>query len=316
MSIVCLKAEACTCLFVNVIVVNCVFEAACCTNYRHCAVSEAHELAEAAGLKARRHKECIAGSIDLMRERFGIVDIRRNLALILISIIAEHILIASFACAKNNYLNSILAELIHNAVNKVEALLVCETGNYTDHHNVGIFIEPKLSLKSKLVLNLFISEVISIEVIFNVLVCFGIKFYIVDTVNDTGENTALCAKQRIKVFTVFGSFDLFCISITNCCNSVSINDTTLEKVNSVVCFKLIGCEIFIGKACDIAKNVLAVDTLELQVVNCHNCADTAEEQITLEAIVEIYGNKTGLPVVTVNDVGAEADNGKSAESCS
>ncbi len=36
----------------------------------------------------------------------------------------EHIFIAFFPCAKDNNLNIVLAKLIHNAVDKVKALLV------------------------------------------------------------------------------------------------------------------------------------------------------------------------------------------------
>ena len=49
-------------------------------------------------------------------------------------------------------------------------------------------------------------------------------------------------------------------------------------------------------------------------MDSHNGADTAKEEISLEAVVKVHGNKTRLPVVTMYDIGTEADNGKSAES--
>ena len=170
MSIVCCEAEACTCVVILVVVSNCILKTACFTNDRNSTVAEAHKLAETAGLKEGGHKECIAGCIDLMGERLGIVDIRANLSGVLICIVTEHILVASLTCTEYHDLNCIAADLVHNAVDKVEALLVCKTGYDTDHHNVGILVETELLLESKLILNLFTSEVISIEMVCNVLI--------------------------------------------------------------------------------------------------------------------------------------------------
>ena len=50
-------------------------------------------------------------------------------------------------------------------------------------------------------------------------------------------------------------------------------------------------------------------------MDSHDRFDSAEEQIALEAVVKVNGYKTCLPVVTVDDVGAEADHGQCAESC-
>ena len=79
----------------------------------------------------------------------------------------------------------------------------------------------------------------------------------------------------------------------------------LEKVKSAVCLKLVGGEVIVGKTCNVCEHVLTVNTLELKVMDSHDSADTAKEEVSLEAVVKVNGYKTCLPVVTVNDVRTE-----------
>ena len=47
------------------------------------AVAEGHQLAQPAGLKEGRHQKGVAGSVDFMGQRVGIIDICRYLVIVL-----------------------------------------------------------------------------------------------------------------------------------------------------------------------------------------------------------------------------------------
>ena len=55
--------------------------------------------------------------------------------------VTEHILITLITCTKCHDLYGILAKLIHNIGDQVKSLLVCQTGNDTDHHGLRIFLK-------------------------------------------------------------------------------------------------------------------------------------------------------------------------------
>ena len=175
-----------------------------------------------------------------MCERIGIVDVCRELALVLPCIVTEHIFISVLTCAENYDLNSVAADFINYSCDKVKALLVCETGYDTDHHNVGVNLESKLSLKVELILNLFLLEVLGCELMSDIDVCLGVELVVVDTVYDTCKNVGACTEKSVKLFAVEACLDLFSVCFTYSCNAVSIYDTALEKVYVLVRLKLIG----------------------------------------------------------------------------
>ena len=55
--------------------------------------------------------------------------------------VTEHILIALISCAKSYNLYTILTKLVHDISDQVKSLLICQTGNNTDHHSLRILLK-------------------------------------------------------------------------------------------------------------------------------------------------------------------------------
>ncbi len=71
--------------------------------------------------------------------------------------------------------------------------------------------------------------------------------------------------------------------------------------------QLIRCEVVVGKAGNALNRLAVPDALELDVGDRDFCFSYPFEFIGLETLVHVYGNETGLPVVAVDEVRAEAD---------
>ena len=91
------------------------------------------------------------------------------------------------------------------------------------------------------------------------------------------------------------------------CDGISVNKAALEKVSVLISLKFVGSEVVAGKSGDILDILHIPLALELQVVDRHDSLDSLIELIVRKSLLEIYGNKSGLPVVAVDQVGAESD---------
>ena len=122
-------------------------------------------------------------------------------------------------------------------------------------------------------------------------------------------------EKTIQTFSIERSLDFFRISITYRSYCISKNNSTFQEVCIFVCFQFIRCKIIIRKSCDSLNSLYIPYSLEFQIVNCHNCLDSPEKFILLEGIMQIYRNKTCLPVMAVNHVRAESDDRKHGKNC-
>ena len=222
----------------------------------------------------------------------------------------EHILKALFSCSKHYDLYSVLTEFIHYVCDQVKAFLICQTGNDSDQHRIRVFIQSKIFLKLDLILNFFLTESLCIVVSGNTFICFRIEYIIINSIDNTSKIMCSGTEKTIQTFSIERSFDFFRISITYRSYCISKNNSTFQEVCIFVCFQFIRCKIIIRKSCDSLNSLYIPYSLEFQIVNCHNCLDSPEKFILLEGIMQIYRNKTCLPVVTVDHIRAETDNRK------
>ena len=122
-----------------------------------------------------------------MGHRLGIVNLRRNPAVIFPLIMAEHIFIPVFAGSKNHKLNILGADFVHDALDQVKALLVRKAGNDADHELLIVPLKSKFFLERPLVLDLFLAEGAGVIVLDNIGVCLRVEFVVVDAVYDSAQ---------------------------------------------------------------------------------------------------------------------------------
>ena len=224
----------------------------------------------------------------------------------------EHVLITFFTSAKSNNLYCILAKLVHDISDQVKALLVCQTGNDTDHHSLRILLKSKIFLKLDLIFNFLFAEVSCVVVSCNIRICLRIEFIIINTIYNTTEAVGSGIQKAVQLLTVEWCLDLLCVGITYCSDSICKYHTSFQEVGILVCLQFIRCKIVIRKSCNILDSLNIPYTLEFQVMYCHDSLNSAEELIFLEGIMKVNRNKTCLPVVTVNDIWSEINQWKCA----
>ena len=93
-----------------------------------------------------------------MAHRLRVIDVGRNLALILPGEMTEHILVAFFSRSKDHKLQILLAHLIHHVRDQVETLLISKTGYDADQELPLVLIQSEFLLEGLLVLHLLLAE--------------------------------------------------------------------------------------------------------------------------------------------------------------
>lgn len=139
----------------------------------------------------------------------------------------EHIFIFFFTGTKYNDLDIFLTKLIHYICDQIKALLICQSGNNTDHKLLIILLQAKLLLRARLFLIFSLRKFAALYGATIFLSFSWIEFFIINTVDDTTQRTGSCTQQSIQPFSVKLCLNFFRISIGNCCYRIRINDTTL-----------------------------------------------------------------------------------------
>ena len=267
MGIVVSKAEAGTGTLILIVRDHGILQTAGLSDDGNSAVSQTHQLAQAAGLEQGRHQECITCRINSVGKCIGVENIGGNLVRILPVKVAEHILIALLTGTQYDKLNIIPAQFIHHICNQIQSLLVGQSGDQTDHHLLVILAQAKLLLQGALILDLLLAEIRSIVGIHDMLVGLRIEVGIVDSVDDTSQITASGAQQSVQTLAVEGSLDLLRIGVAHSRNCIRIDDTALQQIGILICLQLVRGEIRSGKPCDVSHRLRVPLALEFQVVN-------------------------------------------------
>ena len=137
----------------------------------------------------------------------------------------EHIFITLFSCSERHNLHRILTKLVHHISYKIKSLLICQTGNNTDHHCFVVFFQTQLLLKRCLIFNLFFSESIYAVIFSYVLICLRIIILIINTIYNTGKTIRSCIHKAFQLLTVKCGLNFLCVSITYRCDSVRIHNS-------------------------------------------------------------------------------------------
>ena len=191
--------------------------------------------------------------------------------------VTEQVLITLLTGSKNNKLCILGTDLLDHIIDQIKALLICQSGNNTDHECLVILIKTQLLLKTSLVFDLFLAEVLCIVIGIDQRICLRIILIIVETVYNTTQTVAAGTHQPIQMLAVKWHLDLLCIGITDCRYHIRINDTALEIVGISICLQLITGEIILVQSRDVDHLLLIPDSLELQIVYGHDGLDTMVE---------------------------------------
>jgi len=143
----------------------------------------------------------------------------------------------------------------------------------------------------------------------NLRVSFRIINRIVNAVQNTTQRPGTSTQQTIQLFAVIRGLDFFCIGFADGCDVICINQAALEHICILFKFQLVRREHIARQVGVINKVVDVPNALEFQVVNGHNRLCVPIKAMGCKGALEEYRNHTRLPVVAVNNVRMESDNG-------
>ncbi len=315
MGVVVCEGEAGSAVLVLIVRLHGIAETAGLSNDRNRAVAECNQLAESTRFKEGWHQIRIAGGIDLMADFIGIVDLCGHLIMVLPVVMPEHILILLIAGSQHHELDIVLTELIHDALDEVEALLVGETGNDTDHHLARIHIHAELLLQRLLVLRLFLSEVSCVEWLHQILIRLRIPHIIIDAIDDATEVMCTGTEKAIEPLPIEWHLDLLCIGLGDRRDGICIHDAALQEIAILLALELIRREVVIRQLCKALDGLHVPDALELQIVDGNDGLDGAIVLSTGKTVMQQHRNQTGLPVMAVNHIRMPVQKRKCRQRC-
>ena len=191
-------------------------------------------IGQSARLESGRNEERVRACIDAVRQALIISDVCAEASLIRILIIPEGILVNSVAGSENHDLRISIHQLRNDRVDKIQALLVSQTGDQSDHELALILLKSQGFLHSQFILFLHLNDVGHIIGSCQQFVRGGIPHAIVDTVDDTVELAGVIAQMRIQILAVVRSLDLLRIGSADSGDHVGISQAALEHVGVLI----------------------------------------------------------------------------------
>ena len=167
--------------------------------------------------------------------------------------------------------------LFKHAGDEVDALLIGEPRDETDHEGVFVLGKPQFTLKRKLVLFFALHEIGGFEVERDGRILFGIVGLIIDAVQDAVEAVRTRTHKPVQTFSVEAGLDLLFIARRNGRNVVRIDQAALQEASVVVQLQLIRGEIIRRKAGAVHDRRNVVFALEAKVMDRHHGFDAVIE---------------------------------------
>ena len=140
---------------------------------------------------------------------------------------AEHILVPLFSGSQHNQLDIVLAHLVQDTLDQIEALLVSQPGNNTNHKLPVILRQSQFFLQRPFVLYLLLTEILSIVLLDNVRIRLRIEIIVINAVHNAAQAVRARPHQAIQSFAVKWHLNLFRIRLTYGGNGVGVYNAAL-----------------------------------------------------------------------------------------
>ena len=243
----------------------------------------------------------------------GVHDVRGDGALVLVLEVPEHVLVLGLAGADEHELGVAVDELLEDGGDEVEAFLIGETGDEGDHELPVVHFEAQFFLESPLVGFLALDDAVHVELLRDLLVGGGVPDIVVDAVDDAAELHVMVPDDRVEVLAILCRLDLSRVGVGDGGDDVGIDERAFEHVGVVVDLELVRREDIVRQAGEILDEAELMLALELEVVDRDDGLGVLAGPGVPEQGVEIDRNEACLPVVAVDDVRLEPDDGEGCQ---
>ena len=178
-----------------------------------------------------------------------------------------------------------------------------KTAYHCDKRSVGIEGKVYHLANFLFILPLTVENGVFVVVCEKGAVGLGVEQNCVDTVYDTRKFVCPCLQNSFKTVGIVGVHNFPGVGGGNGGNGVCALDTAFHIVYATGVFHQTS-SIF-GKSQKVACNEIVVFSLKLDIVNCENGFCVSQFAVTVEDVKE-DGDKAGVPVVTMDNVGDKA----------
>ena len=212
----------------------------------------------------------------------------------------------ALARAEHDKLDVAFFQLGNNLRDKIEPLLPGQTAHDADQQGVFIPRKPEFGLQFYLIKLFPAYKVAAVVAFVDHFVCGWVVLLVAQAVYDAVELMASGAQKAVKPLAVFTRLDFVRVCIAHGCDEVGIHKPALEHVDIALIFELVARKVRVRQAKHVADRLFVPNALIAQVVDRHDGTDSAVKGIILELRLQKERDCCRLPVVAVDDVGAEA----------
>ena len=276
------------------------------------AIAQGNHLAQAAGLKLRGHEEHVRAGVNAVGQRAVHLEAGGYPAGVLLLGPAEQVHILGIAHAQHHQLHVFIHDFADDPVHQVQALLIAQAADDGDDGRFRLHIQAQFHLQGALAFGLA-AQIVHRVTGGNEGIVFGVVLHHVDAVEHAGQVVPLGAEQAVHSFAVVRGLDFFGVGGADGGDLIGIYQAGLHEVGAAVAFQLVVGEIFIVQGQHVLHVLDAENALILQVVNGEHRADAREEGQLSILDAQQGGNHAALPVVGVDDVRLEAQQGQRVE---
>ncbi len=138
---------------------------------------------------------------------------------------AEHIFISYVACSDDNKLCKVVCNIIHHIIDQIQALLIRQARNQSDHIFLLINGKSQILLELRFVHILLLTPVARIVIAVYFRICRRVIDIVIDAVYNALHIKVTSGKQTFQSFSVLSGLDFICVRITDGRNIIRVNKT-------------------------------------------------------------------------------------------
>ena len=282
-----------------------ILEAARLAHHRNRAVAQRDHLRKAAGLALAGHQENIGAGVNFPRELRHKAEAEHEAARVFRLHLLEELLVLPVAAAEHGKLRvRVRHNIVHSALDEVEALVGDEARDHADHRHVRIDLQIQALLQLRLIDRLA-RHVLHIVVLVEALVGGRIIADRIDAVQNAGELPRALAQDGVELMREPRVENLLRIRRAHRGDPVRAFDRALHQVDAFVVLEQAALRLWDAE--NILEDLKAILPLILNVVDREQRFDAAVPVVVRVEQAVVDRHQRRLPVVHVDNVGLKFD---------
>ena len=142
-------------------------------------------------------------------------------------IMTEHVLVFIVSRSQDHQLHIVGTDLVHHALDQIQALLIRKTGNDADHEFLVISCQSQFLLERQLILCLFLPEIFRVILLGDIGIGLRVEIIVIDAVDDPPQVVGPGSHESVQALAVKRGLDLLCVGAAHGGDGVRIYQAAL-----------------------------------------------------------------------------------------